>query len=95
MLVEKTELDLSITPTTWPSTGHLTRTRFRYYWLAKKFIQFFLYDGSLSSAQLSLTSFETILFDCIVTAVISACIKKNIKIGEFLCNHFNIEDLRK
>ena len=41
--------------------------------LAKKFIWFFLYDGS-SSAQLSLTSFKTILLDCIVTAVISACI---------------------
>ena len=33
----------------------------------------FPYGGS-SSAQLSLTSFETILLDCIVTAVISVCI---------------------
>ena len=31
-----------------------------------------------------------------MTAVISACIlKKDIKIGEFLCSHFNIEDGRK
>ena len=46
---------------------------------------------------MSLTSLETILLDCIVTAVIlSACIlKKLIKIGEFLCSHFNIEDERK
>ena len=44
--------------------------------------------------QLSL-SFKTILLDCIVTAVISACIKKLIKIGEFLCSYFNIEDARK
>ena len=29
-----------------------------------------------------------------MTAVISACIKK-MKIGEFLCNHFNIEGERK
>ena len=28
-----------------------------------------------------------ILLDCIVTAVILACIKKLIKIGEFLCSH--------
>ena len=42
--------------------------------LAKTFI-FFPYDGS-SSTQLSLTSFEIILLDCIVTAVISACIRK-------------------
>ena len=44
---------------------------------------------------MSLTSFETILLDCILTAVISACIKNLIKIGEFLCGHFNIEDGRK
>ena len=30
-----------------------------------------------------------------MTAVISVCIKKNIKISEFLCSHFNIEDGRK
>ena len=44
-----------------------------------------------------LTSLETILLDCIVTAIIPACIKKKklIKIGEFLCSHFNIEDGRK
>ena len=31
-----------------------------------------------------------------MTAVISACIKKNlIKTGEFLCSYFNIEDGRK
>ena len=37
------------------------------------------------------------LLNYIVTTVISACIfkKKNIKIGEFLCSHFNIEDGRK
>ena len=43
-----------------------------------------------------LTSFETILLDCIVTAVISACIKKKlIKTGKFLCSHFNTEDGRE
>ena len=31
-----------------------------------------------------------------MAAVVSACIlKKLIKIGEFLCSHFNIEDERK
>ena len=45
--------------------------------LAKKF-GFFLWDGS-HSVQLSLTSFETILLERTVTAVISACIiKKNL-----------------
>ena len=44
---------------------------------------------------MSLTLFETILLDCIVTVVISACIKKPIKIDEFLCSHFNIECGRK
>ena len=54
------------------------------------------YNGS-SSAQLSLTSFQTILLDCIVTAVILACIffKKKNKIDELLCSYFNIEDGRK
>ena len=47
-----------------------------------------------TTEQLSL-SFKTILLDCIVTSVISACIKKLIKIGEFLCSHFNVEDARK
>ena len=51
-------------------------------------------DGS-SGTDLSLPSFETILLDCIVTAVTSTCIKKLIKIGEFLCSHFNIEVGRK
>ena len=65
--------------------------------LAKKLIQdfFFPYDVS-SSSYLSLTSFKTILLDCIVTAVLSVCIKeKLIKIGEFLCSHFNIEHGRR
>ena len=45
---------------------------------------------------LSVTSFKTILLDCIVTAVISACIKKKlIKTGKFLCSHFNTEDGRE
>ena len=35
------------------------------------------------------------MLDFIVTAVVSACIKKNIKIGEFLCSYFNIENGRK
>ena len=61
--------------------------------LSKKSVMFFPYHGS-SSAQLSLTSLETILLDCIVTAVLLACFKK-IKIGEFLCSCFNIEDARK
>ena len=47
-----------------------------------------------TTEQLSL-SFKTILLDCIVTSIISACIKKLIKIGEFLCSHFNIEDEKK
>ena len=56
---------------------------------------FFLSDGS-SSPSLSLTFLETILLDYIVTAVISVCIfLKLIKIGKFLCSHFNIEDGRK
>ena len=59
--------------------------------LTKKFIWFFPYNGS-SSTQLSLTSFEVILLDCIVTAVISVhFFKKLIKIGELLCSHFNTE----
>ena len=37
---------------------------------------FFLCDGC-SSAQLSLTSFETILSNCIVTALIPVCFLKN------------------
>ena len=45
---------------------------------AKKSDTSFPYNVS-SSAQLSLTSFETILLDCIVTAVISVCIKKTSK----------------
>ena len=60
----------------------------------KRPLHFFLYDDS-SSAWLSLTAVETILLDCIVTAVLSACIQKNIKIGEILCSHFNTEDGRK
>ena len=52
-------------------------------------------EGS-SGSQLSSTSFKAIVFHCAVTAAISACIfKKHIKIGEFLCSHFNIEDGRK
>ena len=44
----------------------------------------------------SLTSFETILLDCNVIAVILVCIKKELtKIGEVLCNHFNIEAGRR
>ena len=62
--------------------------------LAKKF-EFFPYDGS-GSAQLSLTPFETVLLGCIVIAIITVCIlKKPIKIGEFLCSHFNAGDGRK
>ena len=37
-------------------------------------VGFFLYGGSGSA----LTSFETILLDCIVTAVTSTCIKKTL-----------------
>ena len=56
---------------------------------------FFLSDGS-SSPSLSLTFLETVLLDCIVTAVVSVCIFfKNIKIGKFLCSHFNIEGKRR
>ena len=63
--------------------------------LAKKFIPFFLYDGSssASSAQLFFTSFKTVLLDRIVTAVISAHIKKKLStLGEFSCSHLNVED---
>jgi len=44
---------------------------------------------------LPLTSFEIILLDCIMTAVISVCIKEILKVGESLCGHFNIEDGRE
>ena len=67
-------------------------------WLAKKFLCFFSHRSALVAlSQLSLTSFETILLDCIVTAVISASSKKKklAKIGDFLCSHFNIEEGRK
>ena len=30
-----------------------------------------------------------------MTTVVSACVKKKIKIGEFWCSHFNVEDGRK
>ena len=43
---------------------------------------FFPYDGS-SNAQLFLTSFKTILLDYVVTAVLSACIKKTAKLVNF------------
>ena len=47
-------------------------------------------------AELSLTSFKTILLDSVVTAVISVCIfKKLTKICEYLCSHLNIEDGEK
>ena len=44
---------------------------------------------ALIASSFLLTSFETILLDCILTAVLSACIKiKNLtKIGEFLCGY--------
>ena len=73
----------------------------RYYWvglkvhLGKFLAKFFPHDGS-SRPWLSSTSFRTVLLDCVVTAVISACtFLKPIKIGEFLCSHFNFEDGRK
>ena len=51
-------------------------------------------DGS-SSAYLSLTAFERILLDCIVTAAISVCIQQNLsKLVKVLYGHFNIEDGR-
>ena len=64
--------------------------------LAIKFVHFVLYDGS-SNASLSLISFKTILLDCIVWQLSYQCaLKKNlIKIGEFSCSHFNVEDGRK
>ena len=62
--------------------------------LVKKPVMFCPYNGS-NSAQLSLTSLEAILLDCIVTAVISTCIKKTYQIGRFLYSHFDIEDGRK
>ena len=50
--------------------------------LAKNFIWLF-YVRCCSSALLFLTSFETVLLDCIVTAVISVCIKKKSKLVNF------------
>ena len=44
-----------------------------FYWVGQKV-------GSVFSVQLSLTSFETLLLDCIVTAVLSVCIKIKIAI---------------
>lgn len=38
--------------------------------------------------------FKTVLLNCVVTTVISACIKKK-SIGELLCSHFSNEDGRK
>ena len=39
--------------------------------------------------ELSSTPFETVLLDCIVTAVVSVCIKKNlVKIGELFVQPF-------
>ena len=58
--------------------------------LAKAFILFYPQDG-FKSTLWSLTSLETILLDCIVTAIISVYIyKKFIKIGDFLYSYFNI-----
>ena len=51
-------------------------TRLGRHWVGQK-VCFCLCDGS-SSAYLSLTSFKIFLLDCIVTAVISVCIKKNL-----------------
>ena len=50
----------------------------------------FVFSHKMALAVLSLT----MLLDCIVTAAISACVRKK-KIGEFLCSHFNTEDGRK
>ena len=44
---------------------------------SKSPLYFFPYNGS-GSAQLSLTSFETIVLDCNGRAVLSMCIKKNL-----------------
>ena len=61
--------------------------------LAKKVFIFFL-SGS-SSAQLSLTSFKTILLLYCDSCHISMHLKKTYQIGEFLFSHFNIEDGRR
>ena len=60
--------------------------------LAKKFVWFFFL---CTMALVTLTSFKTILLDCIVTDVISACIKKTYQNWWILCRYFNIEDGRK
>ena len=45
---------------------------------------------------MSLASFKTILLDCMGQLSYQRAFKKIlIKIGEFLCSHFNIEDGRK
>ena len=61
------------------------------YWVAIRVRLVFPFDGP-SGARLSLTSFETVLLDCIMIAVTSLCInkKKLSKIGEFLCSHLKI-----
>ena len=59
--------------------------------LAKIFVPFFLSDG-LSSAQLSLTSFETILWQL---SYQQGFFKNFTKTGEFSCTHFNNEDGKK
>ena len=62
--------------------------------LAKKFVYLFPHDGS-NSALLSQTSFETILLDYIVTAVISACILKNLSKLVNFCAAILTEDRRR
>ena len=66
------------------------------YWVGQT-VRLFFFHKMVLAALCCLTWFEAFFLDCTVTAVISACIKKktNIKIGEFLCSHFNIEDGRK
>ena len=60
--------------------------------LAKSFVQFFPLDGSGKHVVV----FNFIQNNDNVTAVVSAAFKKRlIKIGEFLCSHFNIKDGRK
>ena len=71
-------------------TGNAGETSQHRTGLAKAFILFYPQNG-FKSTLWSLTSLETILLDCIVTALISVYIyKKFIKIGDFLYSHFHI-----
>ena len=85
-----------------PSNEHPGLISFRMDWLDLRAVQrivYYIYRAGQNvcffrkmALAVLLTSFETVYLDCIVTVVISACIKKKIKTDEFLQSHFNIKD---